>query len=175
MKVMPVQWQGEGRLRSSGRLMRSLLLLLNLVLLLVMVWLWRNTPPAVSVKKTPEVQASLLELPASPLRSLSLANYQEVLVRPIFWSERRAQESASPVESATPSPPLAFVLIGVVTSPQSQYALLGKTGSAEVIKAQPGDVVEGWELEAMTADSVSLSRSGEQRQILLNEDRSKEH
>lgn len=169
-----MQWQGRMRVLSIGRLIGSLLLVLNLVLLLAIVWLWRNAPQVVSNQEAPDVQAPPLALPASPLRSLSLDQYKEVLERPLFWSERRAQATTSPVDAVTQGQPLAFLLIGVVTSPQSGYALLGKPGGTEVIKAQPGDVVEGWVLESMTSDSVSLNRSGERQRILLDEERSKE-
>lgn len=158
---------------SSGRLIRFLLLLLNLVLLLILLGVWRNAPQVHAVESAPDVPAQPLQLPATPLRNLSLAQYQELLERPLFWSERQALQTAA-VEVAAPNQPLAFVLNGVVTSPQSSYALLGKTGGNEVIKAQPGDVVEGWEIESMTKDSVTLHRSGERQQLVLEEERTRE-
>jgi len=159
---------------SSGRLIRFLLLLINVALLLILVGMWRNVPQVHAVESTPNVQAQPLQLPASPLRNLSLAQYQELLERPLFWSERRALQNAAAVDVATSNQPLAFVLNGVVTSPESSYALLGKAGGNEVIKAQPGDVVEGWEIESMTKDSVTLHRSGERQQLVLEEERTRE-
>ncbi len=167
-------WPGRVPVTSTGRLMRSFLLLLNLVLLIMMVWLWKNAPQVVSMHEAPDIQTPSVQLPGSPLRTLSLDHYQELLARPLFWSERRVLATASPVEALTPHQPLAFVLIGVVTSPQSSYALLGKPGGTEVIKAQPGDVVEGWEIESMTAVSVSLNKSGEKQRIMLDEERGKQ-
>lgn len=158
---------------SSGRLIRFLLLLLNLVLLLILLGVWRNAPQVHAVESAPDVPVQPLQLPATPLRNLSLAQYRELLERPLFWSERQALQTAA-VEVAAPNQPLAFVLNGVVTSPQSSYALLGKAGGNEVIKAQPGDVVEGWEIESMTKDSVTLHRSGERQRIVLEEERTRE-
>jgi hypothetical protein len=56
-------------------------------------------------------------------------------------------------------------------SPQSSHALLSKPGSKEVVKVQPGDIVEGWQVETMAADSVRLSRGGESQVITLDEKR----
>ncbi len=173
MDSIPFQWPDIKQITSTRSLVRSFLLLLNLVLFLLMLWVWSNAPQMVSVYETPETQTAPLQLPASPLRVLSLEHYQELLERPLFWSERRATKSASVVDAATPSLPLTFVLIGVVVSPQSSYALLSKTGSNEVIKAQPGDVVEGWVVESLTAGSVNLSQGGEKRHIVLEEERLK--
>lgn len=158
---------------NRGRLTRSILLLINLVLVLTIWLLWRNASQPDSAMEMPGVKAAPLQLPSSPLRMLSLDQYQELVARPLFWSERRALEIESPAEVSTGNQPLAFVLIGVVMSPQSKHALLSKPGSGEVIKVQPGDIVEGWQVESMTADSVSLSRGGEHQKIYLDEERSK--
>lgn len=171
MGIIPMQWPGGVLLWSKGRLMRLLLLLLNLLLLLLIGMMWRNTPQVMSEQETTKVQTSPLQLPASPLRSLSLDHYQEILARPLFWSERRGLQTSPPTEAASSTQPLAFVLIGVVMSPEAKYALLGKPGGTEVTKVQPGDIVEGWMLESMTTNSVSLNRGGERRQITLDEER----
>lgn len=173
MAVMPLPWQREGRVMNSIRLMRLLLLFINLVLVLMLIGLWQNSPQLYAVENAPNVRAQPLELPSSPLRNLSLVHYRELLERPLFWSERRALPSASTVEETTPNQPLAFVLNAVVTSPQSSYALLAKPGTMELLKAQPGDVVEGWEIESMTSNSVVLTRSGERQRIVLDEEQVK--
>ncbi len=158
---------------TSGRLMRLLLLFINFVLVLLLIGLWQSVPQFYAVESAPDVRAQTLELPSSPLRKLSLVHYQELLERPLFWSERRALQSASMVEETTQNQPLAFVLNAVVTSPQSSYALLAKPGVNELIKAQPGDVVEGWEIESMTSNSVTLKRSGQRQRIMLDEEQTK--
>lgn len=156
---------------NRGRVIRSILLLLNLLLVLS-IWLsWRSTPESLSATEASAAAAPSLQLPSSPLRRLSRDHYRELVTRPLFWAERRAQEKASPVEVSAPNQPLAFALIGVVMSPQSSHALLSKPGSKEVVKVQPGDIVEGWQVEAMAADSVRLSRGSESRVITLDEKR----
>ena len=158
---------------NRGTLTRSILLLLNVALLLTIWLLWRNAPESDSALAAAGVTAAPLQLPPSPLRNLTLEQYQELVSRPLFWSERRAQEIESPAEVASGKQPMAFVLIGVVMSPQSKHALLSKSGAGEVVKVQPGDIVEGWQVDSMTADSVSLSRGGEHQKIFLDEARSK--
>lgn len=173
MAVMSLPWQRSGRVMNSGRLMRFFLLLINLLLLFLLVWFWQSTPQLSAAENTPSNQLQPVSLPVSPLRSLSLVNYQELLARPLFWSERRALQSAATGDATTQNQPLAYVLNGVVTSPQSSYALLSKPGGTEVIKAQPGDVVEGWEIESMTSNSVTLKRSGQRQRIMLDEEQTK--
>jgi len=157
----------------GGRVTRLILLLLN-ILLVGMIWLiWHGAPQAEFSTEVSEVNAAPLALPAIPLRSLSITHYQELVTRPLFWSERRALESDSSAAVTTGNQPLAFVLSGVVMSPQSNHALLSKTGSNEVVKVQPGDIVEGWQVESMTENSVSLTRGGERQKIELDDKRSK--
>lgn len=158
---------------NRGRLTRSVLLVINLVLLLTIGLLWRNAPQPDTGVAVSSANPSSLPFPASPLRRLSLENYQELLARPLFWSERRPLESVVPSEAGAGQQPLSFVLIGVVVSPESSHALLSKPGSGDVAKVQPGDVVEGWQVETLTADSVTLTRGGEKRQIYLDEERTK--
>jgi hypothetical protein len=158
---------------SRGRLTRTILVLLNFMLVLTIWLLWRNAPQPDSSIQVPGVETAPLQLPSSPLHALSPEHYQELVARPLFWTERRAVVSESPVPATTANQPLAFVLIGVVMSPQSKHALLSKPGSDEVLKVQPGDIVEGWQVESMAADSVTLSRGGERQQITLDEERIK--
>lgn len=158
---------------SRSRLTGLLLLLLNVVLVLTIWLIWHNTPPSGAAIDKASEQAVPLQLPPSPLRTLSREQYREFVARPLFWSERRALQSELPAEVSIANQPLAFVLMGVVTSPQSKSALLTKPGSNEVFKVQPGDVVEGWQVESLTANSVNLSRGSERQQITLDEERTK--
>lgn len=157
----------------GGRITRVFLLLLNVALMLTIWLIWRNAPQPDSATEMADVSAAPLQLPASPLRSLSLTNYEEIITRPLFWSDRRALENEATAASTGGNQPLAFVLLGVVMSPESNHALLSKSGSNEVVKVQPGDVVDGWQVESMTANSVRLSRGSEQRAISMDDVRTK--
>ncbi len=158
---------------SRGRLAGSILLLLNVVLVLTIWLIWRTPSHSGAAIDESSELAAPLQLPQNPLRTLSLEHYRELIARPLFWSERRALQSELPAEVSTGNQPLAFVLMGVVTSPQSKSALLSKPGSSDVFKVQPGDVVEGWQVESLTANSVNLSSGGEHQQITLDEERTK--
>lgn len=175
MEAVRKEWF-EGELAAwmrGGRVTRLILLLLNVVLALAIVLIWRNAPQPESLGAASDVTAAPLKLPASPFRSLSLTHYQELISRPLFWSERRVLENESTVPVTAGNQSLPFVLLGVVMSPQSNHALLGKPGSNDAVRVQQGDIVEGWLVESMTPNSVSLSRGGERQTIGLDNERSK--
>lgn len=130
-------------------------------LLALTLWLQISTGPR-------EVTAAVQEAPRStaqaglpaPLPTLPpLSAYQELSERPLFWSERRLlQDTTAAAAEAVPAG-MPFILLGVVTAERS-HALLGKTGAKEVTRVHLGDVAEGWRVEAMTPDSVTLTANG---------------
>ena len=151
--------------------MTSVILSALNVLLVLVIWMeWRAGPGEV-VLQAPTVKSAPAQFAPSPLRTLSLDNYQEIVSRPLFWSERRPLADAA-VETGPAAPgPFQFVLRGVVKAAQDNHALLAKKGAADMVRVQPGDVIEGWRVEDIREDSVTFSRGGRRQQVSLADDR----
>lgn len=141
------------------------LLAINL-LLLALAALALHTPPREEDASARAVHdgEGRIELPAARPLLAQFDDYQAIIDRPLFWSERRALAdfSAATADAAQSSVP--FVLLGVVTGRTSK-ALLGKPGAKEVTRASEGDVVEGWLVEEVGRQSVTLASGSVRRQL----------
>jgi hypothetical protein len=112
-----------------------------------------NSAPAQSAPVP--VEEERLDLPVVRPVMASLSAYQEIAERPLFWSERRVvQEIAAAGTDATQTV-MPFVLLGVVSGSRTK-AILAKNGAKEVNRVAVGDVVEGWRIEAVNRQSVTL-------------------
>lgn len=142
-------------------------------LLALTLWLQISAGPREVTAALPDAPRRTVQagLPA-PLPTLPpLSAYQELSERPLFWSERRLlQDNAAVAAEAVPAG-MPFVLLGVVTAEQS-HALLGKNGAKEVTRVHLGDVAEGWRVEAMTPDGVTLVANGVRHDLKVGTSRS---
>lgn len=100
------------------------------------------------------VEEEQLDLPVVRPVMASLSAYQEIAERPLFWSERRLVQDVAAGSDATQTV-MPFVLLGVVSGSRTK-AILGKTGAKEVNRVAVGDVVDGWRIEAVNRQSVTL-------------------
>lgn len=100
-------------------------------------------------------EQSGLALPVARPIMASLDAYQEISERPLFWSERRVVQEYTTAGTDAAQTVMPFVLLGVVSGSRSK-ALLGKSGSKEVDRVTIGDVVDGWRIEAVNRQSVTL-------------------
>lgn len=105
-----------------------------------------------------------LQLPTAQPELPPFSAYQDVYERPLFWEERRAQQDALALPADGSPAPVPFILLGVVQAGQS-HAVLGRTGSKDVNRVYVGDVIEGWVVESMTRDSVTLTANGVRREL----------
>lgn len=155
------------------RLLSAFLLVVNVALLLLIWMEWQKPQAELMPSPREDVSVAPPELPPSPLRALSLNRYHELLERPLFWSERKSlqEETADSLAPVLPNSQLS--LLGVVASPQANYVLLQRAGSNEVVRAQLGDVIDGWQLESISANGVILQRNNERQRLLLDEKRNK--
>lgn len=107
------------------------------------------------------IEEQQLDLPRSRPVMASLNAYQEISERPLFWSERRKVQELAADAAQTVMP---FVLLGVVNGKRAK-AILAKNGAKEVSRVAVGDVVDGWRIEAVNRQSVTLV-SGSMRKEL---------
>ncbi len=135
------------------------LLLLGVVALQLRAPLYEVVAPA----ETKRAAETRIELPSARPLLTQFSDYQEIVERPLFWSERRALEQGAAMADAAQTT-VPFVLLGVVTGARSK-ALLGKPGGKEVTRASKGDVVEGWLIEEVGRQSVTLASGSVRREL----------
>jgi hypothetical protein len=149
---------------TGGKAATATLLAINGVLVLTL-WLQLGATPQDAVAAVPAAAPPVpLSLPTVQPELPPFSAYQDVIERPLFWEERRRQQDAValPADGATAQVP--FILLGVVQAAQS-HAVLGRSGSKDVNRVYVGDVVEGWIVESMTRDSVTLMANGVRREL----------
>jgi hypothetical protein len=98
-----------------------------------------------------------------------LGTYGEVWQRPVFTPSRQpAPVSARPaaeVDGSGPSDqPPDFNIIGVATGPQNSAALI-RTGKRSIKRYYTGETVNGWTIDEIRQDSITVSKNGESWQL----------
>ncbi|PWR22817.1 hypothetical protein [Zavarzinia aquatilis] len=97
---------------------------------------------------------ALVEGPAAP-------EFPEIEARPLFSPDRRP--AAGPADTTTAE---YFAVIGIGTTAESATALL-RIGERDTRRIRPGDEVEGWTVDAILPDAVTLTRDGESLRLTL--------
>lgn len=88
-----------------------------------------------------------------------LAEFTEIVSRPLFSPSRRPPtEAEDPDTDATPSPKPRFILAGVVISAEQRMVLLRRVNSTDLIRASMGQEIDGWYVELIESDRVTLRR-----------------
>lgn len=152
-----------------------ILIIVILVLCGLVMWSWQDASEpeqhAESVSESttlPEslrIQASADSL-AGPVLSLALppqSDYAELIERPLFNPSRRPHQSSATVLEKTP-PLDAYVLIGVINDTKGRRALL-RDSQAQIWMVTSGDDLQGWKVESVLADRVTLSASDNEQVI----------
>lgn len=156
-----------------NKLLTVALSLLNGVLAL-MLWLQMGVAPGAAISDA-QPAISVAQPAPPPPRELPrlppFSAYQELTERPLFWSERRAvHDAVAAAPDGTPAT-MSFTLLGVIQA-DAAHALLGRNGAKEVARVRVGDVVEGWVIEAITADTVTLVANGARHELRVGTSRS---
>lgn len=109
--------------------------------------------------------------PVRPLASLDLAQLHDTVNRPLFEKRRRPPRTEVKLEPA-PAPVIqspepdqnALTLLGIVQGERS-VALLKRNQGGQNVRAEEGDVIDGWTIKRIDPQSVILSQG--QRQVSL--------
>ena len=104
---------------------------------------WACTPPAFSASAPPAERAA------------SDDAVKTVLGRPLFAPDRRPDATAAQAETLP-------VLTGIVHSAGQDGALFRGAGSSAGHLVRQGESVAGWRVVAVTRESVTLERGGQQ-------------
>lgn len=143
----------------------ALLAVNGLLALVVSVELLSPQPVAEQHAPLPQVEGQL-DLPVVRPIMASLAAYQEITERPLFWSERRALPGLNAAAADAVQTTVPFVLLGVVSGARAK-AILGRSGAKEVNRVSVGDVVDGWRIEAVNRQSVTLESGTLRRELQI--------
>jgi hypothetical protein len=133
----------------------TLALVMLCVLLLGVVIVELFNPPRLGqlpgVPFPPASPVAELDVEKFPIRRLN--QYDEIVERPLFLASRR--------------PPEELRLLGVLLAPQRIVALLQVDSSGKTARLEVGEKANGWQLETISARSVSLRRGDRVKNLQL--------
>ena len=99
-----------------------------------------------------------------------MSNFDEITTRPLFFDDRQpyvyvepvvqeqSQKKARPKQNVEPA---QFVLNAVIITPKQQFAVIQAGRNQNQQKIARGELMDGWTLEEVNYDSVTLSRDGD--------------
>ena len=119
---------------------------------------WLETAEAPAVEAATNEAASAA-VPAVPAVLRPRAEYAETVERPLFLAGRTsiAEDSVRSVDEAVPQLILGgWRLTGVVIAPGRRIALLTPRGGGRTVRLAPGEEIDGWLIEAVSAEGVTL-------------------
>ncbi len=113
--------------------------------------------------------------PQAEFSFLPLAAFSEIVARPLFSPSRRppTETEDSDTDDAPPQKLSHFILAGVVISAEGQLVLLRRMNTTEVIRALLGQEIDGWQVERIESDRVTL-RQGDTVEVITLRDKVEE-
>jgi len=124
-------------------------------------------PAAASAQQPAATDKPALAAAAGPtgdLSALPLEHFRAIVERPLFSPTRRPPPSAAGEPDAGPR---QFQLKGVVVSAREQHALIVSQSTGKSYRVRTGDVVEGWRVERITAQSAAFTKGGVETLVRL--------
>lgn len=111
-----------------------------------------------------ETESSITSTARNPIASLQLKALTETVERPLFSSSRRPPAKvAAPVKRRPPPPPRkqvkrnTFKLLGVIGGGPRRIALLKDKRNGRHFRVEPGDQIDGWQVDRVGPSDVALS------------------
>ena len=90
-----------------------------------------------------------------------VSQFVDMLERPLFYIDRRMPEPPAEAAQAPPTP-LRLKLEGIAIAGGSRVAVLRNLNGNGLIQLAEGESHEGWTLDALSSNSASFSRDGDQ-------------
>ena len=133
-----------------------------------------------------ESGTSVLDTATGSVRTVrGIEDYLEILDRPIFTLTRRPAlldigdsaasapsptqpgDDPSPMQRATESAPLGLTLAGIMIVDKKRFALIRKTNDRTTQRLSAGDKIDGWQITALIAESITLTRGSRSTRLVL--------
>jgi hypothetical protein len=143
-----------------------------LVLIAMIVWeLGRGPNPHVGapISTSGDVPHAVPAASAPPTPA-PLSEYQEIVARPLFYSDRHLPQPQGQLSANSIAPELTLPnvrLNGVVIGANGRQALLRDLSNGQTIRAQPGTSIQGWTVGRIEAGQVILQGQGRAEAIPL--------
>jgi len=157
----------------TAALTRSTLTLLvaGFVLAVIVVFEWLS-PAQLEDFDAPVIDAqsaAVPELSGSSYMPPKLDELDEMLERPLFFSNRRMPEIPKPTATVVvPPTPLRLKLEGVAITSDSRVAVLRNLENNQLVQLAEGMKHESWTLDSVTADGASFSRGQQVSTLALD-------
>ena len=160
------------RARRSGR-PTALLLLLCLVLGYAVYMELRSGPDEpgdLTVTEAAVAPKPAAVPPAEPAFTLPpLEEFSETVARPLFLPSRRPLAPADDAPAEAGVVRNLFTLMGVIISTDERMALVKRRKSGEILRLIEGQRVDGWLVEAIMPDRVTLSQGEATEEMVLKD------
>ncbi len=126
-------------------------------------------PAAVIAAPPPQPAAARAAEPAFAMRPIG--DFSETVTRPLFLPSRRPlepSEEAPQIKTADVERDI-FALIGVIISEGEHMALLRRRKTGEVLRVVEGQRVDGWRVEEIMADRMTLRQGDMTDEVALKD------
>lgn len=155
----------SGNFGRHNPLTLGLLVVTALLVLIIVAELYpTNGNPAQGDIATQTERNDVSNMSPQNLPPPSFDNYTEIVARPLFNQGRRPSDGTEN-GSATQDDPLH--LTGIVITPERREALFLSRQNKEVVRALIGEWVEGWKVDAIEPERVTVHRDGRTAEIVL--------
>ena len=114
------------------------------------------------------VAAELPDFGNASLTAPPLANFADMLERPLFYPDRRMPEAEVQQAAAPPPMPLRLQLEGIAIAGGSRVAVLRNLNTQGLLQLTEGDSHEGWTLDTLDVNSATFSRGTQTNELLLD-------
>lgn len=103
----------------------------------------------------------------------STLSYGAVLEKPLFhWSRRplpsRPSTEAIPTPQPVEDPPPAVIMRGAIMSGTARKVIIEKAGHSDYLRLSEGDMLDGWTVVSIEAESAVLERDKRQSRLMLD-------
>ena len=111
---------------------------------------------------------SLPEFGSAALNPPALADLDDMLERPLFFTDRRIPEPPKDETPPPPPKPLMLKLQGVALAGGSRVAVLRNTSNNLLLQLAEGDTHDGWTLESVNSNSARFTRGAQIAELPLD-------
>jgi hypothetical protein len=108
---------------------------------------------------------------AAPLPArVPLSQYQEIVARPLFYTDRQMPRPLEQPQASSNPPTVAppnVQLLGIVITENGRQALIRELPSGQTSRAQAGATVQGWTIDRIEAEHIVLKGQGQAESVPL--------
>lgn len=112
--------------------------------------------------------AELPDFGDAVLAAPPLAQFADMLERPLFYPDRRMPEAETQQAAAPPPMPLRLKLEGIAIAGGSRVAVLRNLNGQGLLQLTEGDSHDGWTLETLDSNSATFTRGAQSNELLLD-------